>query len=684
MITDSQSMNVSAAFEENLTGVQPRTISAPAPHPDLEAAIKRSQDYLLSIQYPEGYWVGELMVDSTLVSDTVAYHHWNGKVDPAWQRKAVNHIFSMQLPDGGWNIYYGGPSEVNATIKAYLALKLAGVPVTDPRMLRAREVALNFGGVPRMNTFSKLYLALLGLFPWEYVPTIPCEVLLIGKWFHVNFWDMSNWSRAMLVPLAIINHYKPTRRPKNPVTLDELYPHGFHERDLALPPDPDKISFRNFFLWLDRLHKFAEWFAEHGIHPFRKQALRKAEEWMLERFEGSDGLAAIFPAMLNSLIALKVLGYADDHPQVLRAEKELKRLEHETENSVRIEPCFSPVWDTAIVAICLRESGVPAEDPRMKKCATWLMDKEIRRRGDWYHKNPVDVEPSGWVFEYNNEWNPDVDDTAMVLLALRLIPTDNTKRRDECFKRGMNWMMAFQCKDGGWAAFDKDCTKNILEKVPFADHNAMLDPECADITARILELLGYEKWSTSNSQIAEALEYIRKQQEPDGSWYGRWGVNYIYGTWQVLRGLRALNIDMNQPWLLKARDWLESVQHADGGWGERCNTYDDPVFKGQGPSTASQTAWAVMGLCAFDDPNRPSLKRGIEYLIKTQNADGSWTELETTGTGFPKVFYLKYDMYRNAWPLLAFATYKKILTKAHAGVNGQVRPIEQSLASERH
>ncbi|HWC58403.1 MAG TPA: squalene--hopene cyclase, partial [Verrucomicrobiae bacterium] len=635
-----------------------------------EAAIKRSQDYLLSVQYPEGYWVGELMVDSTLVSDTVAYHHWDGKVDPAWQRKAVNHIFSMQLPDGGWNIYYGGPSEVNATIKAYLALKLAGVPVTDPRMLRAREVALNFGGVPRMNTFSKLYLALLGLFPWEYVPTIPCEVLLIGKWFHVNFWDMSNWSRAMLVPLAIINHYKPTRTPKNPVTLDELYPHGFHERDLALPPDPDRISFRNFFLWLDRLHKFAEWFAEHGIHPFRKQALRKAEQWMLERFEGSDGLAAIFPAMLNSLIALKVLGYADDHPQVLRAEKELKRLEHETEDSVRIEPCFSPVWDTAIVAICLRESGVPAEDPRMKKCATWLMDKEIRMRGDWYHKNPVNVEPSGWVFEYNNQWNPDVDDTAMVLLALRLIPTDDVKRRDECFKRGMKWMMAFQCRDGGWAAFDKDCTKNILEKVPFADHNAMLDPECADITARILELLGYEKWSTSNSQIAEALEYIRKQQEPDGSWYGRWGVNYIYGTWQVLRGLRALNIDMNQAWLLKARDWLESVQHADGGWGERCNTYDDPVFKGQGPSTASQTAWAVMGLCAFDDPERPSLKRGIEYLIKTQNADGSWTELETTGTGFPKVFYLKYDMYRNAWPLLAFATYKKILAKVQPGING--------------
>lgn len=628
-----------------------------------EAALKRSQEYLLSIQKPEGYWVGELFVDVTLVADMVAYHHWAGDVDPEWERKAVNHIFSKQLPDGGWNIYYGGPAEVNATIKAYLALKLAGVPVTDYRMLKARSMALNLGGVLRMNTFSKLYLALLGLFPWDYVPTIPCEVLLIGKWFHVNFWEMSNWSRAMLVPLAIINHFRPTREPKQGIDLDELYPEGIHERDLSLPPDPESVTWRNFFLWLDKLHKFAERFAYHGIHPFRKIALRKAEQWMLERFEGSEGLAAIFPAMLNSVIALKALGYSDTNPILAREWKHLKNLQHETKDSVRIEPCFSPVWDSAIVLMCLRESGVSADDPRLKRAAEWIMTKEIRFRGDWYHKNPVDVEPSGWVFEYDNKWNPDVDDTAMVLLALRQVPTDNPEKRDNCFKRGMGWMLAFQCKDGGWAAFDKDCTKNILEKVPFADHNAMLDPECADITARILELLGYEGFPISNPQIQRALAYIRSQQESDGSWYGRWGVNYIYGTWQVLRGLRALNLDMNQPWLLKARAWLESVQHEDGGWGERCDTYDDPVFKGQGPSTASQTAWAVMGLLAFDDPFRPSVQRGIEYLIRTQNADGSWTEDEITGTGFPKVFYLKYDMYRNAWPLLAFATYKKVLAK---------------------
>jgi len=441
-----------------------------------------------------------------------------------------------------------------------------------------------------------------------------------------------------------------------------------------LPRDPQWFTWRNFFLALDKLHKFAEWFARNNIHPFRKLALKKAERWMLERCEGSDGLAAIFPAMLNSLIALKVLGYPDDHPEVLRAEKKLKELEHEEEDSVRIEPCFSPVWDTAIVAIALRESGIPAHHPALKNAAEFLIQKEIRFRGDWHYKNPALVEPSGWVFEFENKWNPDVDDTAMVLLALRQIPTHDPARRDACFQRGLKWMMAFQCRDGGWAAFDKDCTKSVLEKVPFADHNAMLDPECADITARILELLGYEGYPITNGQVLKALQYIREQQEEDGSWYGRWGVNYIYGTWQVLRGLRALNLQMNQRWLLKARDWLESVQLPDGGWGERCNTYDDPVFKGKGPSTASQTAWAIMGLLAFDDPHRSSIQRGINYLIRTQEKDGSWAEQEITGTGFPKVFYLKYDMYRNSWPLLALATYRKLLDQSKAKVNSQAHP----------
>lgn len=624
----------------------------------IETAIEWSRDFLLSNQKPDGHWCCELMVDATLVADMLAYHHWNGKVDEAWQRKAVNHIFSRQLEDGGWNIYLNGPAEINATVKCYLALKLAGVCTTDPRMLRAREMAHNLGGPPRMNTFSKLYLALIGLYPWKHLPTIPVETILIGKFFHVNFYEMSSWSRSMLVPLAIINCYKPTR-PVD-VTLDELYADGFHERDLKLPKDPETLTWRNFFIHLDKLHKVAEWVAKHNLHPFRKRALRNAEKWMVAHCEGSSGLAAIFPAMLNCLIAFKALGYADDHPEVVRAEKELKALERETEDRVWLEPCVSPVWDTAIIEISLHAAGVPMDDPALSKTTDWMLDREIRFRGDWKFKNPADVEPSGWAFEYDNKWNPDVDDTAMVLMALRRVPGSNRQRRDQAMERGLNWMLSFQCKDGGWGAFDKDCTKDILNKVPFADHNAMLDPECADITARILELLGQEGYSLEESRVKKAIQFLRDTQEEDGSWYGRWGVNYIYGTWAVLRGLRSIGLDMNQPWVQRARRWLEQVQNDDGGWGERCNTYDDPIYKGQGPSTASQTAWAVMGLQAFGEPDADEIRRGVDFLLRTQKPDGSWDENETTGTGFPKVFYLKYDSYRNAWPLLALAEQRDL------------------------
>lgn len=658
-------------LESRLESVSAATTTAGFSLASVERAMERAQANLFHLQHPEGYWVGELVVDCTILCDLLIFRHWDRSVNVEWERKAVRQIFSLQTAEGGWNLYHGGPAEVNATIKAYLALKLAGVPVTDPRMLRARAVALSLGGVPRMNTFSKLQLALVGLYPWKYVPTIPCEVLLIGKWFHVNFWDMSNWSRAMLVPLAIINHFRPTRDVG--VELTELFPEGYHERDLRLPRDPWPFTWRNFFLALDKLHKFAELWARAGIHPFRRRALRKAEAWIHERMEGSDGVAAIFPGILNSLTAFKALGYPNDHPAVVECERLLKKHEHEKDGRVWIEPCLSPVWDTAIVAIALRESGVPADHPLLKKATEWLINKEIRFRGDWYHKNPADVEPSGWVFEFENKWNPDVDDTAMVLLALRQTPTDRPEVCEAAYRRGLNWMMTFQCKDGGWAAFDKDCTNNILEKVPFADHNAMLDPECADITARILEVLGHENYPLDHPQVVKALDYLRRTQEADGSWYGRWGVNYIYGTWQVLRGLHILGMDMREPWLQKAGAWLESVQHTDGGWGERCDTYEDPVFKGRGPSTASQTAWAVMGLCTMGDPQRPSLLRGLEYLTRTQNPDGSWSEDEITGTGFPKVYYLKYDMYRNSWPLLALATYRQLLAATGHPVDGVER-----------
>jgi squalene-hopene/tetraprenyl-beta-curcumene cyclase len=580
--------------------------------------------------------------------------HWAGELDEQMQERCVRHILKRQLPDGGWNIYHGGPSEINASVKAYFALKLAGYSPDLPFMSEARASILRLGGIPRMNTFSKLYLALLGQFPWKYLPTIPVEMVLLPKWAPFNIYKMSSWSRAMLVPLAIINHFKPTRELPGLMHLHELYPLGTEHKDFRLPRDERFFSWRNFFLTMDDLLKV---FHPLGFRPMRKQALEEAERWMVERIgEGSDGLATVFPAMLNCLIALRALGYSRQHSTYKKAEQDFAGLFVDDPEDFRIQPCLSPVWDTSINLISLAESGVPADHPALQKAAQWLIDKEVRFRGDWT-KNNAHPEASGWAFEYNNVYYPDTDDTAMVLMALRLVQPQDRQALDQLFRRALGWQLSFQCQDGGWAAFDKEVTTPWLEDMPFADHNAILDPTCSDLTARTLELFGYIDFDRNHPSVARALKYLIETQDSDGSWYGRWGVNYIYGTWQVLRGLRAIGQDMRQDWILRGRDWLESCQNDDGGWGETCASYDDPTVKGLGESTASQTAWAIMGICACGDLDRLSVQRGLSFLLNSQKPDGSWDEPQITGTGFPKVFYLKYDFYRQNFPLLALATY---------------------------
>lgn len=620
----------------------------------IKDAISRAQQNLLRQQHPDGHWCGELLVDSTLCSDYVLFMHWLGDVDDTLQQRCVRHILKRQLPDGGWNIYYGGPSEVNASIKAYFALKLAGHSADLPFMQEARANILRLGGIPAMNTFSKLYLALLGQFPWQYLPSIPVEMILLPSWAPFHIYKMSSWSRAMLIPLAIINHFKPTRELPGLKQLHELYPLGTEHKDFTLPRHPRFLAWRNFFLRADHALKII---SKLGWRPMRKRALEEAERWMLERIgEGSDGLATVFPAMLNALIALRALGYPTTHPVYEKALKDFRGLFVDDPEDFRIQPCLSPVWDTAINLIALGESGVPADDPAMRKAAEWLVDKEVRIRGDWTVNNPH-PEASGWAFEYNNVYYPDTDDTAMVLMGLRLVQPTRTEALDELFKRAIGWQLSFQCRDGGWAAFDKEVTTHWLEDMPFADHNAILDPTCSDLTARTLELFGYIGFDVKQRCVRRAVQYLIDTQDDDGSWYGRWGVNYIYGTWQVLRGLRAINENMTQDWILRGRDWLESCQNDDGGWGETCASYDDPTLKGRGDSTASQTAWALMGICACGDLDRPSVQRGLRYLLSTQRRDGAWDEPQITGTGFPRVFYLKYDMYRQNFPLLALATY---------------------------
>lgn len=625
--------------------------------PDVASAVARAQEHLLSLQREDGRWEGELTVDSTLCSDYIIYMHWCDCVDAALQAKCAAHIRRRQLPDGGWNIYVGGPSEVNASVKGYFALKLAGDSPNAAWMQEARANALRLGGIPAMNTFGKLYLALLGQFPWNYLPTIPPEMFLAPAWFFFNIYEMSSWSRPILAPLTILTHFRPVRHMPAALQLHELYPAGVEGSNLTLKKNPRFWAWQNFFLRCDKVLKLYDRFP---VHPLRRHALKITEQWMTERMgEGSEGLATIFPAMLNAMMALRALGYAEDHPLVQKADRDFAGLFVDDPEDFRIQPCLSPVWDTAITTICLAESGLAKDHAALEKAARWLEAREVRFRGDWQVKNPH-PDASGWAFEHENVYYPDTDDTMMVLMALRHVAPSDAAKREEQFDRALAWLLSFQCRDGGWAAFDKDVTAAWLEHVPFADHNAILDPTCSDLTARVLELLGYIGYNRQSILVRRAVTYMRHTQEADGSWYGRWGVNYIYGTWQALRGLSAIGENMDQEWIRRGRDWLESCQNDDGGWGETCESYDFPSLKGVGPSTASQTAWALMGLCACGDADRESIRRGVEYLVRQQNDDGSWTENETTGTGFPRVFYLRYSMYRLHFPLLALATYRKL------------------------
>ncbi len=635
----------------------------------VEASRDATRQWLLDRQHADGYWVGELEGDTILESEYVLLMAFLGRSGEEVCVKACRYLRDLQLPAGGWAIYPGGPPEISASVKSYFALKLVGVRPDEPDMIRARAAVLAMGGAQACNSFTRFYLALLGQVGYDETPCVPPEMVLTPSWLNFSLAAMSAWTRTIVVPLAIMSAFKPVRALPKEQGIAELF-----RDDLPRHPSrrtPEWFSWTNFFLGVDRVLKWVDRWVPQAL---RKPGIRAAHKWMIDHFENSDGLGAIFPPMIYTVVALEVLGYERDSAPFVWALRQLEDLFIEENGKLRIQPCVSPVWDTAIAAIALADAGLPGDHPAIAESTRWLLAKEIRTEGDWCVRKKG-VEPSGWHFQFRNDFYADIDDSAMVLLALHRSASRAAPDVHAATKRAVAWLLAMQNKDGGWAAFDVDIDNEVLTKVPFADHNAMLDPSCADITARILEILGTLGYRADNPQVAKGLDYLWRTQEPEGCWYGRWGVNYVYGTWQVLQGLRALDYPMDHPALQKAADWLESVQQQDGGWGETCASYDDRALMAQGDTTASQTAWAVLALVSAGRADSEAARRGVQYLMDTQKPDGSWDEAVFTGTGFPRVFYLRYHLYRIYFPLMALSRYHDAVKGLEpAAVENEIKP----------
>jgi len=626
----------------------------------LNGAIARAQAWLLAHQAPDGHWVGELEANTTITSEYLLLCHLIDHVDRKKEAKAVRYLQRRQLPDGGFNLFEEGPANLSATIKAYFGMKLAGVSADEPAMVAARERIREMGGPVRADVFTKILLALFGEYDWNGVPAMPAEIMLLPPpFFLFNIYEVSYWSRTVIVPLLIIMDRKPVKWLPPHLALDELWPESREMTSLRFPRVPEpftwrKLFWKNFFIAVDDGLKIWERFTKR---PLRKRAIEAARAWLEERLAVPGGLGGIYPAMANSILAMRLLGYPDDHPLVMGQLKEIEALAVETDEEIHYQPCPSPVWDTALTINALVESGLEREHPALRRSAEWLIDRQVLVPGDWQVKRPH-VKPGGWAFQYRNDFYPDLDDTGMVLMALEKVPGVDGDAAQAAKERGLGWFLGMQGEDGGWASFDADNNRLYLNNIPFADHGALLDPSTEDLTGRGLELLGTLGYDTSFEPARRAIHFLRHTQRHDGPWYGRWGVNYIYGTWSVLRGLGAIGEDPRHEYVQRAVRWLERRQNRDGGWGETCESYDDPEFAGVGESTPSQTAWALLALFAAGRTSGVAVERGVEYLLKTQRPDGSWDDGLWNGTGFPRVFYLKYHLYAKCFPLWALGVYR--------------------------
>jgi len=623
---------------------------------EITQAIAASQEHLLSIQRPEGYWWGELESNVTITVEVLLLHKIWGTCENRALYKIENYLRCQQREHDGWELYYGDGGDLSTSVEAYMGLRLLGVPATDTALVKAKSWILKKGGISKTRIFTKLHLALIGCYNWRGLPSLPPWVMLLPDYFPFNIYELSSWARSSTVPLLIVFNQKPVFDIDSPISLDELYAEGIDNAQWALPKNND---WSDIFTLLDDGFKLAE---SLNLVPLRDQGIKAAEKWILERQESTGDWGGIIPAMLNSLLALKCLNYKADDPIIYRGLKAVDNFVIETDNSYCVQPCVSPVWDTAWAIRALIDSGMAPDGPVIVKAGEWLIDKQIIDYGDWGVKNKQG-QPGAWAFEFDNRFYPDVDDSAVVVMALHQAKLPNENLKKQAIKRAVNWIISMQCKSGGWAAFDIDNDQEWLNYIPYGDLKAMIDPNTADVTARVIEMLGVCK--LPSQKLDQAMNYLLGEQETEGCWFGRWGVNYIYGTSGVLSALALINPRKYLSNIEKGASWLKQVQNPDGGWGETCLSYRDPNFKGKGDSTPSQTAWGLMGIIAAGEAKQKfdlaTMEKAVNYLLTTQRLDGTWDESYFTGTGFPGHFYLKYHLYQQYFPLLALGRYRKIV-----------------------
>jgi len=617
-----------------------------APTRTASDALDAARQRLLALQTPDGWWKGELQTNVTMDAEDLMLRHFLGRLDPDLAAATARWIRQNQRPDGTWATFFGGPPDLSTTVEAYVALRLAGDAIDAAHMEAASGWVRAHGGIAGTRVFTRIWLAMLGQWDWESLPVLPPEIMLLGPKVPLNVYDFACWARQTVVALSVVMAFRP--RHALPFGLDELR---------APNPPALRHSLRTragLFEGLDRLlHRYERlpaWFKPRAA--LRRVALGKAERWILQRQE-ADGLwGGIQPPVVYSIIALHLLGYPDDHPVLRAAFDGLEKFSIHDDHGRRLEACQSPVWDTALSVVALADAGIPPDHPALSAARDWLVQEEIRVRGDWSVRRP-DVAPSGWAFEFENDNYPDIDDTAEVVLALRRAAP--SPAADDACDRAVRWTLSLQCREGGWGAFDVDNDSDLVAALPFCDFGEVTDPPSADVTAHVVEMLA--EGSTDAAALSRAVGWLWAQQEADGSWFGRWGVNYVYGTGAAVPALLAAGVSQDDPRILRAVAWLEDHQNEDGGWGEDLRSYVDPEWAGRGESTASQTAWALLALLAAGRSDTDAVIRGIDWLVRNQTDDGTWDEPWFTGTGFPWDFSINYHLYRLVWPIMAIGRY---------------------------